>query len=344
MTGTEFARSIMDLPLREREQRIVAEVRVGNVPPFLRRLVPVSVESGDVRATCFVTADYLAIGSDDDHFLTPLSPQAAQEIADRLDCLLPTPRMVDAIYAQAAVKLTPAPIPPSPAMTTVAVFLRHNEMVPRGRGDKPLGLLVAGHKKDVVIANKVFKTPGKVAIYGWHKPDGKPIQPLYTGHADTWVDYSHGIRLVSRRMLVNGVAKRVEDVLADPRYAAILSGEGVMLESRYEPRAGTPSLRARAGREDRGDPLDAGVRIVIDRPKGESGRPVLLIFYALPNGGTIEQAIGKAEAARRRLAFRHPAHRCPARVSPRDDHRSQPGRGLPGKRPQELARVAEKAR
>jgi hypothetical protein len=293
MTGTEFARSIMDLPLREREQKIIAEVKAGNVPPFLRRLVPVPVESGDVRATCFVTADYLAIGSDDDHFLTPLSPQAAQEIADRLDCRLPTPRLVDAIYAQAAVKLTPAPIPPSPAMTTVAVFLRHNEMVRTGRGDKPLGQLVAGHKKDVVIANKVFKMPGKVAIYGWHKPDGKPIQPLYTGHSDTWVDYSHGIRLVSRRMLVNGVAKRVEDVLADPRYAAILSDDGVMVKSRYEPRADPPSLRAAPGAKIEEILLDAGVRIVIDRPQGESGRPVLLIFYALPNGGTIEQAIGK---------------------------------------------------
>ena len=35
-----------------------------------------------------------------------------------------------------------------------------------------------------MIANRVFRTRGKVAIYGWHKPDGKPIQPLYTGHMD----------------------------------------------------------------------------------------------------------------------------------------------------------------
>ena len=82
-------------------------------------------------------------------------------------------------------------------MTTVAVFLRHNEIVRRAR-NRPLGKLVAGHKKDVVITNKVFTKPGKVAIYGWHKPDGKPIQPLYTGHAESQVDYSHGIRLASR--------------------------------------------------------------------------------------------------------------------------------------------------
>ena len=26
--------------------------------------------------------------------------------------------------------------------------------------------------------------------------DGKPIQPLYTGHVNWYVDYSHGVRLV----------------------------------------------------------------------------------------------------------------------------------------------------
>ena len=206
--GTEFARSIAALPLKEREERILAEVMAGNVPAFLRTLVPVTVTTGTLKATYYVAPDYLAIGSDDDYFLTPLTPFTAQLIADRLGCSLPTPKMVDDIYASATVKLTPAPIPPSPAMTTVPVFLRHNETVlaqrqgeaarrarrrpQEGRRDREQGLHDDG---------------GKVAIYGWHKPDGKPIQPLYTGHTASWVDYSHGIRLVRRRMTVNGEAK-----------------------------------------------------------------------------------------------------------------------------------------
>ena len=215
--GTAFARSIADLALAKREERIVAEVLAGNVPPFLRQLVPVHVSAGNVKASFFVAPDYLAIGSDDDYFLAPLTPLAAQVIADRLDCVLPTPKMVDDIYESATVKLAPAPIPPSPAMTTVAVFLRHNEIVRAARaGNVPLGALVAGHKKDVVIANKVFATTGKVAIYGWHKLDGKPIQPLYAGHSASYADYSHGIRLVSRRMDVNGMTKSIAEVLADP--------------------------------------------------------------------------------------------------------------------------------
>jgi len=232
--GTAFARSIADLPLDEREARILAEVKAGNVPSFLRQLVPVTVSAGTVKASYYVAPDYLAIGSEEDYFLVPLTPRTAQAIADRLDCVLPTPKMVDDIYASATVKLTPAPIPPSPAMTTVAVFRRHNEIVRAARGEERLpGTLVAGHKKDVVIANKVFTTPGKVAIYGWHKRDGKPIQPLYTGHTASYADYSHGIRLVSRRVLVDGAAKTIDDVLADPKLAPLLSNEGVMLQTRY---------------------------------------------------------------------------------------------------------------
>jgi hypothetical protein len=232
-SGTEFARSIAALPLKEREEKIRAEVLAGNVPAFLRTLVPVTVTAGTTRATYHVAPDYLAIGSDDDYFLAPMSPGTAQAIADRLGCTLPTPKMVDAIYAQAAVKLTPSPIPPSPAMTTVAVFLRHGETVHAQREGKPLGVLVAGHKKDVVIANLAFATRGKVAIYGWHRPDGKPIQPLYSGHSATWVDYSHGIRLVDRRLTVDGEAKTIDEVLADPRLAPLLSDEGVMHRTRY---------------------------------------------------------------------------------------------------------------
>ena len=70
-------------------------------------------------------------------------------------------------------------------------------------------------REDVVIANKVFATTGKVAIYGWHKLDGKPIQPLYTGHSAAYADYSHGIRLVKSPNGLNGMTKSIAEVLAD---------------------------------------------------------------------------------------------------------------------------------
>ena len=283
--GTAFALSIAALPLAAREEKALAEVMAGNVPSFLRKLVPVSVAAGSVEATYFVTPDYLAIGSDDDFFLTPLTPLTAQAIADRLDCVLPTPKMVDDALRTSNATVTTLnslhPLPPSTGddkrwwpFSSVKICLRSCGL--RAGTEACPGPLVAGHKKDVVIANKVFATPGKVAIYGWHKPDGKPIQPLYTGHTASWVDYSHGIRLVSRRMMVDGVATTIDAVLADPERAPLLSNEGVMRQTRYLRTDPTPDLKAARGAKLEVIQLDGGVRVVIDRPPADSAKPVLL--------------------------------------------------------------------
>jgi hypothetical protein len=96
-------------------------IGASNVDRHLWKLVAVAVSAGTVKGSYFVAPDYLAIGSDDDYFLTPLTRLTAQVIADSLDCVLPTHKMVADIYASATVKLRPAPIPRSPAMTSVTV-------------------------------------------------------------------------------------------------------------------------------------------------------------------------------------------------------------------------------
>ena len=332
LSGSEFIRSVGSVDLADRESKILRAILDGNAPPFLRRLVPVTVmEATDGRTNSmsfYVTPDYLAVGSDEDYFLCPLTPMTAQMIADQSGCTLPTRRMVDAIYAQAAVKLAPAPIPPGPAMTTVAVFAQHNEMVRTQRTAMlnlhPPGELVAGHKKDVVISAKLAGAPGKVAIYGWHQTNGTAIQPLYLGHTAAWVDYSHGIRLAQQGITVNGQTTTVARVLADPKLAYLLSDEGVILNSRYPTNAtalsenSSPDLSAARSPSD-GEKVttrdqlefkptgyfgervatfhfEPEVRIQINAPAADSfspGNPILLILYALPNGNTIEQTAGK---------------------------------------------------
>ena len=91
--------------------------------------------------------------------------------------------------------------------------------------------LIAGIKKDVIISSAVRQDqrPNRVAIYGWHRPDGHPIQPVYAGHVDWYVDYSHSIRLVHRTIYVNNKAMDYRDVLKDPELKQLLSNEpGVM--------------------------------------------------------------------------------------------------------------------
>jgi hypothetical protein len=244
LTGTQFARRVTGLALAQREQEAASEILSGNVPDFLRKLCPVQVTNvvneKTNTATFFVAPDYLAVGSDADYLLMPLSPGVAQELADKLHCSLPTRKMVDEIYYAAEVKLAPSPIPPSAAMTTVEVFSNHNSIVCEQRRSKlaehPFGALVAGHKKDVVISAKLATAPGRVAIYGWHRTNGLPIQPLHLGHTTAWVDYSQCIRLVQQTMVVNGQSNTVAEVLADPVLAGLLSDEGIVRDSAYRQR------------------------------------------------------------------------------------------------------------
>lgn len=232
--GRVFAESVMALDRPAREERVVAEILRGNVPNFLRRLVPVSLtnsmEGATHSVTVFVAPDYLAVGSDADYFLAPLTPSAARHIAGAVGCILPTRRLVNAIHAAAPLKLTPQPIPPSKEMVTMPVFARHNELVWEQRKAAltahPLGTLVAGDKKDVVITPQLAAKPGKVAIYGWHRTNGVAIQPLYLGHADSWADYSHGVRLVQRMAKLNGEEKVIAEILVDPQLCQLLSDEG----------------------------------------------------------------------------------------------------------------------
>ena len=90
----------------------------------------------------------------------------------------------------------------------------------------PLGPLTAGHKKDLVLTTRLRRRPGRVAIYGWHRTSGKPIQPLSTVHGARYADYSHGVRFVSPQVMVDGLAHEYFEVLGDPILGPILSNEG----------------------------------------------------------------------------------------------------------------------
>lgn len=327
-TGGEFVSRITPASFPEREREIYAEIIAGNVPDFLRQFRPVSVTNvsgGRTNVATFLVApDYLAVGTDENYFLAPMTPVTAQRIADRLGCTLPTRNMVDTIYAAAEVKLAPAPITPGPDMTTVPRFDLHNAIVRTQRNLKlpshPPGALVAGHKKDVVITAKLADAPGKVAIYGWHQTNGAPIQPLYLGHTAAWVDYSQCIRLVQQAMTVNGQPTTVADVLADPNLAGLLSDEGVIPNPRY-PTNALPSLPAGVSATPSPNTINSAapavgefnssgqfgelisrflhapeVKILINSPPRTNfapDKPVLLILYALPNGNTTEQTIGR---------------------------------------------------
>jgi hypothetical protein len=156
-----------------------------------------------------------------------MTPKTAQKVATRYGFVLPTPKMVDGIYADADKRLSPRPLPPGRQMVSSWTYLRHQRIIEKQLGGKREGL-VAGQKKDIVITNRLAWRPNRVAIYGWHRPGGRPIQPLSLVHGNDYADYSHGVRFVDDEMELDGWRVKVEDVLKDRNLARGLSYEGPM--------------------------------------------------------------------------------------------------------------------
>ena len=80
----------------------------------------------------------------------------------------------------------------------------------------------AGHKKDLVLTNRLWQVPDRVAIYGWHRDVDRPIQPLSTVHGARYADYSHGVRLVSDTVYINGRKRPIDEVLGEPALAHLV--------------------------------------------------------------------------------------------------------------------------
>ena len=222
---------------QQRDSLVLLAFSNGNIPSFLKKFSAIHTSIIDtatrktIRATYYVSPDYFSIGNNKDWARVCITPQAAQKIADSLQCFLPTTKMVDDIYKAATIKLTPVPLFAN--RDSSPVMWQHHLMI-EGQRQQRKGL-IAGIKKDVVISEKITSNLklNRVAIYGWHQPDGQPIQPLYSGHVNWYVDYSQGIRLVYEYIKVDGKWMKYTDVLNDPKLKSLLCNEQLCNFYRY---------------------------------------------------------------------------------------------------------------
>jgi hypothetical protein len=274
MKGSQFVQSIMNLPLNQQQEPIYQAA--VNQSAWIRWPMTLVVVHGKGHEVGFVVSDdYFAIGEDDDYVRVPMNPITAQRIADKLGFMLPTARMVDLIWTGAPIKVEPRPMQQElnpngvptgqifvgqgqkAGQSSTAGFAAHSMLVDgqfAALGMQP-GIR-AGHKKDVVLTNRLqgsatvteVSGPAKsvdasnqVAIYGWHrgKPAGDcskfptisglcPIQGLSIVHDNKYADYSHGIRMVSPLAMLDGQSVNLVDILTNPELAPLLSHEGVL--------------------------------------------------------------------------------------------------------------------
>jgi hypothetical protein len=247
LSGTQLVAKLSPASLAQREEIILNAAKSGNIPNFIRNMQPVHLKGrrrngAVIQATIWVSPDYFALGSDGDFIRVPMTPMTAQRIADAFGFVVPTRKMVDEIYRGSAVKLPPSPMKPGNQMSSLAYCQQHNSTIDRQLGSKKASSrLIAGHKKDIVNTNILARRPLQVAIYGWHRGIGSPIQPLSLVHINSYADYSHGLRMVRDVMVVDGKKLLVRKVLQDPELSSLLSDEGPVHNYRL-PLKAHPSL------------------------------------------------------------------------------------------------------
>ncbi len=239
LTGFEFMKLIDTLSFLERENLIYNEFEKGNIPSFYRKLVTITSKFLDTAGiehelVYQVMPDYLAIGSDEDYCRIAMGPMTAQKIADLYGAILPTPKLVDDIYKNSSVRLEPVTYYPKENNNEkIYMFVKHNTAIDSQLTNESYkqGDLIGGIKKDVVICGLLADTNrvNHVSIYGWHRLDGKAIQPLTNIHKNSYVDYSHGVRLINNEALLDGSLIKISDLLKDINLYKLVSDEDIPL-------------------------------------------------------------------------------------------------------------------
>ena len=230
-TGTEVASSMVDLNGRQRQAVFVQQLLDRQVPDHLGRLYPVRWIANDTRGGRHVVEidvlrDYVAIGTDADFLRAPLDLPSAIAVGRAWRMILPTPKMVDEIYAHATDRLSPRPMSPSDRMRSVWAYLTYRARLSEQGATRPTEGLRVGHKKDLVLTPQLEDHADRVAIYGWHRTNGTAIQGLSLWHGAGYTDYSHGVRFVSPEVRVDSHPMDFFALLADPVLWPLVSREG----------------------------------------------------------------------------------------------------------------------
>ena len=294
-TGTQFRELLKDMSVDKREAAIRQALADGEVPDWLTSWQPVTVQAmvnGKLRELVYwVSPDVLAIGTNDDFMRVRPWPATFQWYADKSDLVMPTTRMIDQIFAQAAYKFSPELVHPH-SVSTESWNKSDAQIAAQGAklGYMPGTGLAAGMMKDVV--NGPGLDGSRVAIYGWHDPTNRsgigrsPIQSYSTVHDSKFSDYSHGARLVKRQATLDGAEIDLGKLQKDPELyplvqkmigeAGAVQGEGGPLTNDKFPTSSTNSpptmlMSVFATSDDEGPPTGLAPLVAPSAPPSKLG-------------------------------------------------------------------------
>jgi hypothetical protein len=168
--------------------------------------------------TIWVAPDFFTIG----RTRAPMWPSTAQAVADAWHSILPSRKLSNDIYQAADVKLPFHPFSAADggkANVTSARYIESSHYIDGqllALGKSADTSLIAGHKKDILV--KPNDDGRHVTIYN-PEPNGvggviQPYSPL--AHGNEYVDYSHGVRLIFNRALLDGKYVDLTSVFIGP--------------------------------------------------------------------------------------------------------------------------------
>jgi hypothetical protein len=249
MLGSEFAKTILGKSGAEREALIYSAVANGHMPSWIReaewKTILLTETIGGLPHTLklWVLPDYFSIGTDADFLRVPMWPATAQKIATYLKSILPTRKIVDAIYNAADFRTSIGPpkgLDYAKMASTEAFIASNAEINTRIAGKSGL---IAGGKKDLVIGPNLDGS--HVAIYSTPFSGAGPVRPsdiiasdgvhhaqyqtYPSPHSADFSDYSHGLRLVFGKGELDGKIVNLSDVFDSNLYPLVSDQGGPFL-------------------------------------------------------------------------------------------------------------------
>jgi hypothetical protein len=205
---------------------------------FEHVFVPLTIRAGGHTGVFRVSQDALKI----DGVRINVSATLQQQIADLFGAYLLTPKLLDQMWAQRAVTVTPCTGSSAADMSTSEAMVKHSECV--NRKLIPTSGIVQTVGKTWVITNALLDHRGKACNDGWHleKPlggyvpfDAAPtlrgahmIQSPGYHHDQNWIDYSQIALFIHRDCLVDGNPSAFADVARDPSLSALVNHDGIL--------------------------------------------------------------------------------------------------------------------
>ena len=217
---------------REREALILGAVARGALDP--PEWTTITANYKGRRAKIQVTTDALTILG----VRFDVTAEGAQRIADQLNAVLPTPRILQLIWEQADIRLDPCKMPADAQMASTARMIEHSECVDQRIAGRTG--LVANEGKHWVLTNRIAGKENLAANYGWFVKGRRPVQTVGLHHDTAHTDYSQIVRLVKPIINVDGRDVDIRHVGRSPELWGLVSDEGPLFVWRASRPGTTP--------------------------------------------------------------------------------------------------------